>query len=77
MHVEGAQAVLSDVSKDMSLVWDANLELWGLVLGYHMEYIHPEDLKDMDEPSFKVTVHNRMQRYVDSLDDGPDYYYRN
>jgi len=79
MHVEGAQAILANTHPDMNmtLVWDSNLGLWGLVFGGHMEYIQPSELQHMDEVEFKVTVHNRMQRYTGSLVGSPDIFWRN
>jgi hypothetical protein len=77
MHAEGAQAVLANTNRDLGLVWDANLGLWGLVLGYHVEYIHPEDLRDMDEPALLATVSHKMERYVNSLDEQDDVFYKN
>jgi hypothetical protein len=77
MHVEGAQAILANTKQDLCLVWDSNLELWGLVMGGHMEYIHPQELQQMDEVEFKVTVSNRMTRYGQSLKNAPDLFYKN
>jgi hypothetical protein len=77
MHVEGAQAILANTSPDITLVWDANLNLYGLVLGGHMEYIPAHDLKDMDEVEFKVAVNNRMTRYRGSLAGNPDIFWQN
>jgi len=77
MHVEGAQAVLANTNPDMSLVWDANLRLYGLVFGGHMEYIPPDELKEMDEAQFKVAVCHRLQRYSKTLAGKRDVFWQN
>lgn len=82
MHVEGAQAilantVLSNTAQDMTLVWNDNLKLYGVILGGHVEYIQPDELKDMGEVEFRAAVTDRLKRYHDSLIGHPDFFYIN
>lgn len=77
MHVEGAQAILANTNPDMALVWDGNLRLYGLVFGGHMEYIPPDELRDMDEADFRTAVVHRLQRYSNSLGGRSDIFWQN